>query len=222
MLGGVGIHMPHIGQDGLGVEEGEKVYIPCKDVADKLGNQTIAGDCRPRPGRNMDGTINPGVVVELAYPGIVQVTSGGNERGVWQDEISVLDRLENGERVLGQSYALEYLPRVGLGPAVDEVKELMHLAQFLLCCLAAPLEGDGASFALICPVFTCSIGKDALAAAASGTAAVTLGIALGTQNKGERGSESGNGFSCEQGEGKGNARLGGVRGGALVLGRIEL
>lgn len=119
--------MPHIGQDGIGMEEREKVYIPCKDIADKLGNQAIAGDCRPRPGRNMDGTINPGVVVELAYPGIVRVTSGGNERGVWQDEISVLDRLEDGERVLGQSYALEYLPSVGLGPAVDEVKQLMHL-----------------------------------------------------------------------------------------------
>lgn len=143
----------------------------------------------------MHGTIVPSVVVELAYSGVIQVTSDGNKRGVWQDDVSIFDRLENSERVLGQSYAFEYLPRVGLGPVVDEAEELLHLGQFLLCCLAAPLEGDGTGFALICPVFTCSIGNNALAAAASGSAAVTLGVALGRQNRNEGVWEGDDGFS---------------------------
>lgn len=126
----------------------------------------------------MHGTSVPGVVVELAYPGVTQVTGGSNERGVRQDKISILHRLQYSQGVLGQSYAFEYLPRVGLGPVVDKVEEHVHLSQFLLSRLTAPLESNGAGFTLICPVVTCTFGQKTLAAAAPGTAAVTLEAGL--------------------------------------------
>lgn len=161
------------------MEEGEKVCIPCEQTADEFRNQAITSNGRPGPGRDVERTIIPGFVVELAYPGIIQVTGGGNEGGVWHDKIGVLDRLENSERVLGQPYALEYLPRVGLCSVVDEVKELLQLGQFVFGRLAAPLEGDGAGFALICAIVAFSVGQKTLAATAPGTAAVTLDFALG-------------------------------------------
>lgn len=60
------------------MEEGVKVCIPREETADEFRDQAIASNGRPGPGRDMDGTSVPGVVVELAYPGIIQVTGGGN------------------------------------------------------------------------------------------------------------------------------------------------
>lgn len=141
----------------------------------------------------MDGTLGPGCVVELAYPRVAQITGGGNERGVWQDKLGIFYGLQYSKRVLGQPDALEYLPSVGLCPVVDEVEERVHLGEFLLGGPATPLEGDSASFALIRTVFTCSIGQEALAPAAPGTAAVTLVVALVDWNRseGEEGCQSG-------------------------------
>ena len=79
ILGGSGVHAPHVGQEGVGLEEGERVCVPCEETAHKFGYQAIASNGRPRPGRNMDRTIVPGIVVELAYPGVTQATGGGNQ-----------------------------------------------------------------------------------------------------------------------------------------------
>jgi hypothetical protein len=114
ILGSVRIRTPHVYQEGIRLKEGEKVHVPCEEAADKLRDQAVASDSGPGPSRDMDGTLIPGGVVELAYPWVTQVTGGSNERGVWQDKISILHGLEDSQGVLRQPYAFEYLPGVGL------------------------------------------------------------------------------------------------------------
>lgn len=156
------------------VKEGERVHIPCEEVADKLRDQAITSNGSPGPGGDMDGALVPGVVVEFTYPRVIQITGGSNERRVWQDEVSILHSLEDSQGVLGQPDSFEYLPGVGLCPVVDEIEEQLHLGQFILGRLAAPLEGNSTGLALVCPVLTGPVGEKAMAAGAPGTAAVAL------------------------------------------------
>lgn len=93
---------------------GKHICIPREKATDKLRDYAIAGNGRPRPGRDTDKAVVPGVLVELAYPGVVQVTGGGKERGARQDKIGIPNGLQDGDGILGQPHAFENLPCVGL------------------------------------------------------------------------------------------------------------